>query len=275
MHTVNWILENKEWLFSGIVATIFLATGGWLKSQRQNRPLAVGYDIFGPHSYPIPVDILKEDNASETHNGAELVILVLQIDNHSDASCRNVRILYSAKCKFPARVEFKRRDTEVKYDIDHKSKEIIISEIPPNETVSVAFFNPYNGFSINHVMIGDAAITDSMRKHVQAKRYPMLYWSERIATAALFIAAAVIFWAGYVLWKNNRDNQLILSATDNLRGCLPTVIHDANKNPDDLIQRFSALSYPFNRMVLAMNKATSLQELTKKRTVVFCESNQE
>ncbi|CAE6938275.1 hypothetical protein R69608_05082 [Paraburkholderia nemoris] len=275
MQIIDWIWKNKEWLFSGILATISFAVWGWFRSQRQSRPLAIGYEIFGPFSHPLPVDILKEDIIAQSQTPAELVILALRLDNYSNESCRNLRVLYSAECEYPAQLEFKRRDTEVRYNIDHKNKEILIDEIPPNETVSVAFFNPYKGFSIEHVLIGDAKVTDSMRKHAEAKRYPMLYWSGKIATAAMLITVVTAFWAGHELWKSSKDREIISSATGNLGGCVPTVIHDSDENQDDLNHRFLALNYPYDRMVLAMNKVSSLEELDKKKTVIFCESSKE
>lgn len=275
MFIIDWIWKNKEWLFSGILATISFAVWGWLKSQRQNRPLAFSYDIFGPFSYPLPVDILKENIVAQTQTPAELVILALRLDNYSDASCRNLRVLYSAECEYPAQLEFKRRDTEVRYNIDPKNKEILIDEIPPNETVSVAFFNPSNGFSVEQVLIGDTKVTDSMRKHAEAKRYPMLYWSGKIATAAMLIAVVTAFWAGYNIWKSSKDREIIASATGNLGGCVPIVIYDSDENRDDLNHRFLALNYPYDRMVLAINKVSSLEELDKKKTVIFCKPSQE
>lgn len=34
---MEWILENKEWLFSGVAIAIPLAIIGWLTSSRRNK----------------------------------------------------------------------------------------------------------------------------------------------------------------------------------------------------------------------------------------------
>ncbi|HEH9409064.1 TPA: hypothetical protein ACNU2W_002325 [Aeromonas salmonicida subsp. pectinolytica] len=41
---MEWILENKEWLFSGVAITIPLAIIGWLFSGKINKQVQKGGD---------------------------------------------------------------------------------------------------------------------------------------------------------------------------------------------------------------------------------------
>jgi hypothetical protein len=41
---MNWIIENKEWLFSGIAIAIPLAIIGWFISSRGNKQTQKGGD---------------------------------------------------------------------------------------------------------------------------------------------------------------------------------------------------------------------------------------
>lgn len=267
---VDWIYKNKEWLFSGILVPILFGTWTWLKSMQKNKPLAVGYESFGPFNFPLPHAILKEGVATQAQPLVNLDIFALIIDNYSSTSCKELRILYTGGSEYSPQLEFQNRDVEVKCRIDDQSKEILIDEIPPGETVSVAFFNPLAGFSIRHVLIGDSEITKSMRKMAQAKRYPHLYWFGRITSCVLIFAMATMFYTGYALWKTSKDQKIISSVTGDLQGCTPTVIYGSNENQDDLNRQFLTLNYPYDRLVLAMNKVTSLQELDEKKIVIFC-----
>ena len=40
--TMSWIIENKEWLFSGIAISIPVAFLGWILSGRSNRQIQKG-----------------------------------------------------------------------------------------------------------------------------------------------------------------------------------------------------------------------------------------
>lgn len=41
---MEWILKNKEWLFSGVAIAIPLAIIGWLYSSRANKQIQKGGD---------------------------------------------------------------------------------------------------------------------------------------------------------------------------------------------------------------------------------------
>lgn len=275
MEFLKWIWKNKEWLFSGILVTLALIVLGWIKSRRENRPPAVGYRTFGPVKYSLPREILT-DEFSEKRNGAlDLVLFTIIVDNLSSASCRNVRILYSGDCEYDERLEFKRREVGVKYGVDRNNKEILIDEVPPNETVAVEFFNPDRWFSIEQVLIGDLEITDSMKKLAEERRYPSLYWTKLAVTAVMAITVVAVLMVTGVVWKKNRDSEVISAVTGGTGGCVPTVIYDVDENKEDVRKRFSVLMYPFDRMVLGMNKVSSLGELVEKKVVVMCEPTSE
>ncbi|WP_133254604.1 hypothetical protein [Paraburkholderia unamae] len=242
-----------------------------MKSKQQNRPQAVGYDSLGPFNFPLPHEILKEEIAAQTQDLPELAISVLMLDNHENASHRDLRILYSGEFEYSAQLEFRRRDVKVRYKIDCQNKEILIDEIPPRETISVVFFNPDAGFSIDYVLIGDTEITTPMRKLAAAKRDPKLYWYGKIANYVMVISVVAMLYTGYAVWKQNQDQRVISSISGNLEGCTPTVIYESDEHQSDLNRRFLKLNYPFDRLVLSLNKVSSLQELDAKKTVIFCE----
>lgn len=39
---MDWVIENKEWLFSGIAIAIPLAVAGWLLSSRRQKQVQKG-----------------------------------------------------------------------------------------------------------------------------------------------------------------------------------------------------------------------------------------
>lgn len=39
---MEWIIENKEWLFSGIAIAIPLSIVGWITSKRENKQVQKG-----------------------------------------------------------------------------------------------------------------------------------------------------------------------------------------------------------------------------------------
>jgi len=41
---MEWILENKDWLFSGVAIALPLAIIGWIFSSRKNRQVQKGGD---------------------------------------------------------------------------------------------------------------------------------------------------------------------------------------------------------------------------------------
>jgi len=41
---MNWIAENKDWLFSGVAIAIPIAIIGWLISSRKNKQVQKGGD---------------------------------------------------------------------------------------------------------------------------------------------------------------------------------------------------------------------------------------
>ena len=140
-HIFDWIIKSHEWAFSGFLVTLPVAfitfVWGWFVAYFKNRPEAIGYEIFGPWSFPIPLEILTENSKSDKKTVADITISALRIDNYSNKSQNNVRILYTGGYGYPARLEFARRDARVEYEIKADSKEISINEIPPNESVEI------------------------------------------------------------------------------------------------------------------------------------------
>jgi hypothetical protein len=39
---MNWIIENKEWLFSGVAIAVPLAVAGWFASDKKNKQVQKG-----------------------------------------------------------------------------------------------------------------------------------------------------------------------------------------------------------------------------------------
>lgn len=240
---------------------------------KKEIPYPVGYDVFGPISYPdIPVEIEKDISSSIVEKLDGLTHINLRIDNYSSKEQKNIRILFSGNYEYSPKFSFHRRAIDVEYEIHDKSKEIVLSRIPPNESVMVQFFNADQHFNIDQVLIGDSQITQFMQKLAEAKRYPQLFLAKFITLGSMLITIGAFGIFGYFTWSNNQASKTINIAMDGFVSCRPYIFDNTPDKEKLLERKFNQLG-SWGNFVLSLNKVSSLDSLKLKDQVILCEPN--
>ncbi|PCI12345.1 MAG: hypothetical protein COB71_09430 [Thiotrichales bacterium] len=140
---------------------------------RKEVPDAVGYDTYGPISFPLPKEI--QDLLKGDHNRPDFInITSIRVDNFSSKLKNGIRVLYTGDYLYEPIFKFHRRDIPVKFEVRSDEKEFLIEEIPPNESVSIEIFYPSKDFCVVQALSGEGEITSLMQKLTEAKRYPEL-----------------------------------------------------------------------------------------------------
>lgn len=240
---------------------------------KKELPDAIGYDTSSQTGYPsIPVEIsgsILDATVEEIYN---LSSLNLHIDNFSSKTQKNVRILFSGEYQYSPKFAFHRRDVAVKYEVKGSDKEIVISEIPPNESVLVKLFNPSQHFNIDQVLVGDNEVTKIMKKLAETKRYPEIARMKVFTLGVAALTIGVIVATGYITWNQIRDSKIINSAHAGFSSCSPYVFENPPEKERTLERKFNQLGV-WGTFVLSLNKVSSLNELKLKDQVIFCEPN--
>lgn len=131
-------------------------------------------------------------------------------------------------------------------------------------------FNPYKGFLVEQIMIGDAHITEAMLCVAEARRDPFGYWLARAMAVGGLCAAVAFASGGYGIYKSTEGGAVILEAVSH--GCIPSVIYGKDTMRGKVRQEFQILKSALGRAVLEMSSVSSLAELLEKNRVVMCES---
>ncbi len=237
---------------------------------KKELPDAIGYDLFGPLSFPVPEELSSELSESLK----SITILTLRIDNFSSKVQKNVKILFSGSFKYNPSLNFQRRDITVKYNIDNENKELIITEIPPNETIIVEFFNPTSAFEIEQLLVGENTITKLMQQLTEAKRYPSLTRLKFFISIMMIILVIPTAWLFYKIESRNQNNQIITNAFERVASCTPYVFDNPLENEKLLERKFKKLGKYWGNFVLSANKVTTFDELKIKDQVILCKPNQ-
>lgn len=240
----------------------------------KDAPDAVGYNINGPISFPLPTDIAEALPDSISNKISELLIMRISVYNYSTKSQRDVRVLYSGDWEFSPKISFSRRDIPVRYTINSEDKEITISELPPNETVAIDLFNPLRSFKIDHVLLGDQQITKGMQSLANARRYPEILRVKLALGLALVSMVAVGSWAGYTIWKTQEEtvqhNSKVEKLIKDASLCKFYVVENSEIEKT-LDHEFSKSSHLSIEGILMINNATSLEELKQRDSILLCE----
>lgn len=243
----------------------------------KDAPDAVGYSVAEAISFPLPEEVAESLPDGVTKDLSKLILLHVSIYNYSSKSQRNIRVLYAGDWELSPSIAFDRREVSVKYSINEDEKEIVIDEIPPNESVYLNIFNPYRGFKIDQVLLGDKKITGFMQRLAEAKRFPGLIRLKAV-TAIMFLALiACIAFVGYkVLGVRNEvsaNNAEMAALLKNSGLC--RLYSYRNDKPDDLdIVLLTKNIYPLEK-VLGMNNVSTMDELRSKKTILLCSSDLE
>lgn len=207
-------LTKEKSLFDQIKAVLDL---------RKEIPDAVGYDTYGPIVFPLPLEIRDAIPQSITQQLHNLTLISVRIDNYSSKTQRDIRVLFSGDWAFAPKFSFHRRDVEVKSKILVEDKEIVLLEIPPNESVSIEIFNPSKGFGIDQVLLGDVEITKVMQKLAEAKRYPALARLKLLFYAMVLVSILAVPATVFLVWNRVSEQQKIDAANAGLLSCTPYI----------------------------------------------------
>lgn len=234
-------------------------------------PGAVGYDTYGPVAFPLPLeirDVIPQEVATKMDS---LTLLSVRIDNYSSKTQRNVRILYSGDWAFSPRFSFRRRNINVNSEIRSEDKEILIHEIPPNESLSIKIFNPSNEFNVEQVLLGDVAITKLMQKLAEARRYPALAKLEFFTFALSLLAAVAVLPIALLMWNKFSEYNKIEAAHSGLLLCEPYIFENSVSHEAELERKMKQAGPSLSAYIFYLNKVASLEELKLKDELVLCD----
>ena len=241
---------------------------------KKEIPDAVGYEMDGPDFYPLPSEILATLPTSTSTEIEGMIVRTLRIDNFSSKKQHNIKILFSGSWSYAPRINFMRRSSvQVKYDIFSNDKEILLHEVPPNETVFIHFFNTKERFKIDQVLIGDNAISKTMQRLANAKRSPELVKLTRFLWVFALMMAAVLLLSFYGIWKKYSDNKIIEDASAGHLSCSSYVYDNSSFDVNALKQKYQKAGQIFQSYVLSVNKVKSFDELQLKEKVILCDQN--
>lgn len=234
---------------------------------RKEIPDAVGYDTYGPITFPLPQEIHSAIPQSIAQQLDDLTLISVRVDNYSSKTQRDIRVLFSGSWKFAPRFSFHRRDVEVKKNLIIKDKEIVLLEIPPNESVSIEIFNPSKEFRVEQVLIGDVEITKVMQKLAEAKRYPLVARLKLVTyLAAIALIAVIPFAVNRIL-----DQRKIEAAHAGLLSCTANVFANKAGNEAELERKLQQAGPYLSSYIFFLNRVTSLTELRLKDEVILCD----
>jgi hypothetical protein len=240
---------------------------------RKEIPDAVGYDIYGPIVFPLPLEIRDAIPQSIIQQINNLTLLSVRIDNYSSKTQRCIRVLFSGDWAFAPRFSFHRRDVKVKSEIRIEDKEIVLLEIPPNESVSIEIFNPSNGFSIEQVLLGDIEVTKLMQKLAEAKRYPKLARIKLFTYVISLVTVVTIFSVGLLTWNRISEQRKIEAAHAGLLSCTPYIYANKTGNEAEVERKVQQAGPYLSGYIFYLNKVTSLNELKLKDELLLCDSD--
>ncbi|QNI02275.1 hypothetical protein HXW73_04615 [Halomonas sp. SH5A2] len=239
---------------------------------RREMPDAFGYDTFGPIVYPIPMEF-REVLHSQNISYEDLSLVHIRVDNYSSNSQKDVRVLYSGDFEYKPTLTFHRRDVAVRFNHVENEKEIVIKEIPPNESISIEIFNPSASFQVIQVISGDAEITSLMQKLAEARRYPGL---ARLKLATIFLVLIGVFllgMTGYSTWNKIEENKRIEAAYSGFVSCRPSLIENPPDQEEKLQRNFHRLDFKWQNTILSFNHVFSYDELKLKDEILWCAPN--
>ncbi|KHS75730.1 hypothetical protein H4F46_02410 [Pectobacterium brasiliense] len=241
---------------------------------RQELPDAIGYALTKEnHIFMLPEEISEscgEELAEVLHH---LSCTYLSIDNYTNRIQKSIRVLLAGSSEFTPRVLFRRRSNRVTHEILSEENEILVHEIPPNESIYIIFYNPDTKFSIEQILVGDKMITPAMRKLAEAKRYPELIRMKFITVLMSFIVIISVIGSismlSYTLWNRHKIDQVMKDAFSDFSICQNEIFYNSAEKEKELERRFRQLG-PVGTTTLTINHVSSLDELKLKDIVILC-----
>lgn len=235
---------------------------------KKEIPDAIGYDTVGPISFPLA----KEIQESAQNNQLDYISLFsMTVYNFSAKVQKEIRILYSGDYEYQPIIKFSNREIMVRYEENQDNKELIIKEIPPNESISIEVFYPSKHFKIIQVLIGDHEITTLMQKLVEAKRYPSLVYSKMMMYILVLVFSIALAFLAFKIWETRQAHQSIQDAYSGFESCRPSLLKNPPGHEQVLERNYKKLNDVWKNHVLILNKVVSLEALKLKDEIVWCD----
>ncbi len=246
---------------------------------KKEIPDAVGYSKYGPVKFLLPIEFKNElpHISSEKLDG--LTTSGITIYNYSSKTQKNIRVLYSGNFPYMPRARFLRRDIDPKFENKINDKELLILEIPPNDTININIFNPDEKFKFEDVLIGENVVTTFMQALADRKKYPSSPWRKYLYML-LFFVFVFSGYLGYEIYRLhilNEDANFISDARkateidDGKIKCLPYVFLNNINNEKNLERKIEQINPWFKQFIIKINKIKSLDELKNKNKIIFCD----
>lgn len=240
---------------------------------KKEVPDPIGYDTYGPISFPLPNEI--QELLERNHINHDFInITSIRVDNYSSKTQKEIRVLYTGDYHYQPVFKFHRREIPVKFEVLDDDKEFLIKEIPPNESVSIEIFNPSTEFEVVQALSGDSEITSVMQKLAEARRYPEIARMKLFAYTTSILAVVILSFAGYVIWSKVQESVRINEAYSGFASCSPSFMKNPPENEKMLERKFKRLDFYWQNYILSSNKVQSLEELLLKDELIWCEPKQ-
>jgi len=230
------------------------------------------YHCFGPIEFPIPEELKNTSSEIDANSLSDMSILYFEMNNYSSKVQDEIRILYSGDFQYVPKINYDSRNVDVVFEVKKDKKEIYIKELPPNESLSISFFNTGEAFQVDQVLIGDQMVTSTMNKLAEFKRIPSFKWNFLFITMIFLLSLSVVGYSFYSMNKNSETNQLIAKVYENLgyMKCRPFEFDNAIGNEKKLKRKYQQLSNIQQQNTLILNKVSTYEKLKVKDRILFC-----
>lgn len=233
---------------------------------RKEVPDPVGYDTYGPISFPLPKEI--QNLLGGSHDAPDFInITSIRVDNYSSKVKKEIRILYVGDYLYEPIFKFHRRDISVKFEVRGDEKEFILEEVPPNESVSIEIFYPSADFRVVQAISEDGEITSLMQKLAEARRHPEIARLKLSTYVTMVLTFIVVSISVLSVWNITRENDRIEEAYAGFASCSPSFMKNPPEQEKILERKFKRLDTYWQNHILSSNKVSSLEELSLKDVV--------
>ena len=233
-------------------------------------PVNVQYEEPSPNLIP------KELRKKAKTDG--FFVSQLWIDNLSKSVLEVIRINLTAPLEYEPIVRTNKRHGEVDYTYDATKLELVITRVDPSESLKISFFpkvEVLEKFMEPQIIIGTKELSSLMVQLGLYKKYPSLLASYIFMIFASLFAVGALFFVLYFIFRDNEilfpesEYTVLRQAQERLsKYSCPMVVKE---NTEELQNKL--LSGPLYHIptILDMNGASSLDELWKRKNIVYIE----
>lgn len=243
----------------------------WINLKKE-IPEAIGYRSLGPIEFPIPNELVSISTDEDIVPLPEVSVLFFEMDNYSSKLVRNIRIFYSGVFQYSPQISYVSRGVDVEFELREDKKEIYIKELPPNESLSISFFNVCEEFKVGSVLVGEQMITSTMNKLAQFRSYPSFKWLYLFMFCVLALSFGVVGYSLHTMSGRSEINQMMSEAYKNLgyMECQPYVFDNPIGNEKKLERKYQQLPTIQQENTLILNNVLTYDKLKVKDKILFC-----